>query len=328
MKKLITVLMIAGLALQAFAAGQTEGAAASRPADTYPSRPIRIVNYVGPGGLMDVTTRKFVEVAARYTNATFVIENRTGAGGIIGQDYVLEQPADGYTIFAATSNNPITVISGGHDQDRYLWGFEWFANLMVDPESVITARDASITTFQQVVDDARAKSGSQIWVGPSAGGNDHIVAMRIWEALGIEAVWVPFQTGPLAMNALLGGQGVAYVGNPADTDGRPGLVNAVISSPTRLEAFPDVPTFGELGYPQLDNMIMWRGLAMRRGAPREAIQWWNNLVEQVTNDSEWVDYHARVGIQVVNWNTEKFEAHIREENAATERFLRRAGIID
>jgi len=326
MKKLLCIVVMAGIALSLFAAGETEGGAEQ----SFPSRPLRIVNYVAPGGLMDLTTRKFVEIARKYTTATFVIENQTGAGGIIGQDYVLQRPADGYTIFAATSNNPITVISGGHNQDKYLWGFEWFANLMVDPESVITSTKQAqgIVTFLQVVADAKAKGGSQIWVGPSAGGNDHIVAMRIWDRLGIEAVWVPFTSGPLAMNALLGGQGVAYVGNPADTAGRPDLVNAVVSSPTRVKAYPDVPTFGELGWPELDNMIMWRGFAIKKGAPRYAVTWWQNLVQKVTEDPEWIRYHENIGIQVVNWGTEKFEAHIREENDATIRFLRKVGIIN
>ena len=61
----------------------------------YPEKPIHIVNYVAPGGLMDVTSRKFVEIAKKYTKATFVVENKTGAGGLVGMNAVLEQPADG-----------------------------------------------------------------------------------------------------------------------------------------------------------------------------------------------------------------------------------------
>ena len=325
MKKLLLFVVMVSLTFSLYAAGEGEQAGGSKE---FPSRPVRIVNYVAPGGLMDLTTRKFVDIAKKYTDATFVIENQVGAGGIIGMDYVLQRPADGYTIFAATSNNPITVISGGHDQDKYLWGFEWFANLMVDAEAVITNKNLPINDFVDVVKDGKAKNGMQIWVGPSAGGNDHIVGMRIWEALGMEAVWVPFTSGHLAMNALLGGQGVAYVGNAADTVGRPDLKVAAVSSPVRLKAFPDAPTFGELGYPELDNMIMWRGFAIKDGVPREAVQWWQNLVQQVTDDPDWIGYHENIGIQVVNWGTEKYEAHMRQENEATTSFLKKVGIIN
>ena len=172
----------------------------------YPTRPIRIINYVAPGGLMDVTTRKFTEVAAKYTNAVFVVENRTGAGGLVGMEYVLNQPADGYTIFAPTMSVVIQVVATRSDVDRYIWGFEWTSMLMKDPECIITNSKLPINTWEDVVADAKAKGGRQIWVGPSTGGNDHLMAMKVWDKAGIMATWIPHESGPAAMAALMGGQ--------------------------------------------------------------------------------------------------------------------------
>ncbi len=298
------------------------------PAASFPEKPVTIVNYVAAGGGMDVTTRKFAQIAAKYTDATFVVENRTGAGGIIGMDYVLSQPADGYNIFAATTSNISTIVSGQHDVDKYVGGFDWIAMIMEDPESIIVNSKHEIDTMEEVIADALTKEGSQIWVGPSTGGNDHVVAMKVWDALGIEAVWVPFESGPMAMNALLGGQGVAYVGNPADTSGRPDLKNAVVSSAERLPAYPDVPTFGELGYPELDGMVMWRGFAVRSGTPIEAIEWFQDICEKVTNDQEWIEYHEEVGIKVVNHGTEQYEQRIQQDIDDHVRYLRKFGLID
>ena len=100
-RKSISVVLLAGVmalsAACAFAA--------------YPERPIHVVNYVAPGGLMDVTSRKFISIAAKYTDATFVVENVTGAGGLVGLGHVLQQPADGYTVLAPTTAVVNKVIS-------------------------------------------------------------------------------------------------------------------------------------------------------------------------------------------------------------------------
>ncbi|HOG52888.1 MAG TPA: tripartite tricarboxylate transporter substrate-binding protein, partial [Bacillota bacterium] len=173
-------------------------------AAAFPTKPVRIVNYVAPGGVMDITTRKFVDIAAKYTNATFVVENKSGAGGLIGMDYVLEAPADGYMIFAATSSNIITIVSTQADINKYVWGFQWVSMLMRDPECVITNSKAAINTWPDIVKDAKAKNGSQIWVGPATGGNDHLLALKVWDKAGIKAKWLPFTSGPEAMTALLG----------------------------------------------------------------------------------------------------------------------------
>ena len=208
------------------------GAAAK---DAFPAKPIRIINYVAPGGLMDVTTRKFTDVASKYTKAVFVVENRSGAGGLVGMEYVLGQPADGYTIFAPTTSVVIQVVSTNSSIDKYVWGFEWVSMLMKDPECIISNSKLPINDWADIVKDAKAKGGKQIWVGPSTGGNDHLMAMKVWDKAGISAMWIPFESGPKAMAALMGGQGVAYVGNPADTMGRPDLKVCAVSSDKRLK---------------------------------------------------------------------------------------------
>ena len=142
---------------------------------------------------MDITTRKFVEVAAKYTKATFVVENKTGAGGLIGMEYVLEAPADGYTIFAATGSNIISIVSTQADVNKYVWGFQWVSMLMRDPECVITSTKQTINTMADVFKDGLAKKGNQIWVGPSTGGNDHLVALKIWDKAGMKAKRVPLR---------------------------------------------------------------------------------------------------------------------------------------
>lgn len=285
--------------------------------DWTPTKPINIINYVAAGGGMDVATRKFAEIAAKYTDATFVVDNKTGAGGLVGMDYVLDQPADGYTIFAGTVSNIAYIVSNEEDTDHYVWGFEWIQNIMADPISIMVREEDNIT-LEELIAESKQMGGSQIWVGPSTGGIKHVIGMKLWSALGIEATWVPFESGPLSLTALLGGQGRAAVGNPNDVEGR-ALRNLVIAGPS-LPLYPDVPNFSDLGFPELDSVSMWRGFAVKKGTPPEMIAWFQDLYSKIAEDPEWLEFFEAKSIAVKNDRTEAFEAQIRidiEDNMST-----------
>lgn len=317
-RALITIVLAAMLCSAALTTGAAE---------VFPSKPIRIINYVAPGGLMDVTSRKFVDIASKHTKAIFVVENRPGAGGLIGMAYVLGQPADGYSIFAATSSLVAEVVATKSDVNKYLWGFDWISMLMRDPECIITNSKLPVSNWIDVVSDAKAKKGRQIWVGPATGGNDHLMAMKVWNKYGISALWIPFESGPKAMAALMGGQGIAYVGNPADTMGRPDLKVAVVSSEKRLPQFPDTPTFKELGITGLDDEIMWRGFAVKKGTPKEAIRWFQDLVDKVTADPEWRKFFYDQAIEVVSYREDKFTPIVRQGLDDASTLLKEFGVI-
>jgi len=276
---------------------------------------------------MDVTTRKFTDVASKYTKAVFVVENRSGAGGLVGMEYVLGQPADGYTIFAPTTSVVIQVVSTNSSIDRYVWGFEWVSMLMKDPECIISNSKLPTNDWADIVKDAKAKGGKQIWVGPSTGGNDHLMAMKVWDKAGISAMWIPFESGPKAMAALMGGQGVAYVGNPADTMGRPDLKVCAVSSDKRLKQYPDAPTFKELGLAGLDDEIMWRGFAVKKGTPPEAIAWLQDLVEKVAKDPEWKSFFEEQAIEVVAYKTDEFTRFVKKDLEDAQKYFKQFGII-
>ena len=277
-------------------------------AEWKPEAPITIMNYVKSGGGMDVATRKFSEIAAKYTDATIVVDNKTGAGGLIAAEYVLGQPADGYTVFATTISYVDSVLWGSEDIDEYIFGFEWIDNIMADPYAIMVAKDSNVTLA-----DLAADKDGQIWCGPSAGGAKHIVALQFWSKLGIEgATFVPYTSGPDALLAVMQGQGVATVGNPGDVEGRE-LKHLVIATKEKLATYPDAANFADLGYPELDNLSMWRGYAVKKGTPAEFITWWQDLCQKVTEDPEWIDFFAKKSIVVSNETTEDFTARLKQD---------------
>ena len=304
-------------------------APAAAAATWTPTRPVTIITHVAPGGGMDIATRKLVDLARKYTDAVFVVDNRPGGATMIASDVVLDMPADGYTIFGAAVSNIASVVALELDRDRYVDGYDWIAKIQRDPGSIIITNEAKErgVTFHTLIEEAREMGGRQIWVGPSVGGTKHIDAMVIWQVTGVQGTWVPFESGPLAAAALLGGQGAAQSGNPFDTVGRE-LWNAAIAAPERMPGFEDSPTFAELGYPELNEIHMWRGYAVRKGTPPEMIEWFQNIVYQVANDPEWIEFNAASGITATAVFTEEFRAIIQETIDTNEFFLRELGLLE
>ncbi len=278
----------------------------------FPERPINIVVYLKPGGAGDIFARRFEKIAAKYTDANFVVVNKPGAGGLVALTHIASGKADGYNLAYVTKSN-IAQFADAKAKIK-IDDFDWLAMMVSDPESLIVRKNATIRTLEQIVADAKAKKGAQIWVGPAAGGNDHIMARKTWKALGIEAKWVPFESGDEAMVALMGGHGAVYVGNPGDVSGKPDLENAVISSPKRLGGvWSNIPTFKELGVKGLDEEIMWRGFAIKKGVPGEVRKYYVDLITKVSNDPQWRKYIEDEGAEAVFYKDEKFRALVDED---------------
>ncbi len=279
----------------------------------FPERPVNIVVYLKPGGAGDIFARRFEKIAAKYSEAKFVIVNKPGAGGMTALTSIVNGKPDGYNLAYVTKSN----IAQFADTEAKIKidDLDWLAMMVSDPESLIVLKSSPIRTFAQIVADAKAKKGAQLWLGPAAGGNDHIMARKTWKALGIEGKWVPFESGDEAMVALMGGHGAVYVGNPGDVTGKPDLENAVISSPKRLDGDPwnKIPTFKELGVKGLDEEIMWRGFAIKKGIPDEVRKFYIDLITKVSNDPQWRKYIEDEGAEAVFYKDEKFRALINED---------------
>ncbi|CCQ74350.1 tripartite tricarboxylate transporter substrate binding protein [Magnetospira sp. QH-2] len=306
------------------------GFAASAVA-AFPEKPITIIVYVKPGGGVDVDARKLAAIGERLTGATFVVQNKTGAGGIVAMKYIQEKAADGYTLFATTKSVVYKTVIAKSDID--LGSFEWTAMTQSDPEAIITNKEMPVNTWEQIVADAKAKGAAgkrQIWVGPAAGGLDHVMAMKTWKAAGIDPKWVkyvPFKGGKNAMIELLAGRGAVYVGNPRDILGQPKFKIAALSRSSRLADFPDTPTFGELGISGLDNEIMWRGFAVKKGIPDDAAKFYADLFNRLQNDPEWVEHVARMNIDPVYKGPTEFYKVIEGDKAEVTSWATDAGLL-
>lgn len=316
----------------ALAAGIAMTAMVKAAVAEFPEKPITILAYMKPGGAADVDSRKLAAIAERLTGKRFVVKNKTGAGGIVAMKFVLEQPADGYLLMATTKSQVYKIVTSKSDVD--VNDFEWLIMNQSDPEAIITNRESPVNTWEQIVADAKAKAAAgkkQIWVGPAAGGLDHVMAMKTWKAAGIDpgsVKYIPFKGGKKAVIELLGERGVVYVGNPRDTIGQPKLKVAALSRNERLPAFPDAPTFKELGVSGLDSEIMWRGFAIKGGISEEVRAFWNDLFMKVSQDPEWIAHVEKSSIDPVHKGHEEFLNLLERDMAEVRQWATDAGILN
>jgi len=307
MKKILWVALVLIIAVLSGCSKKEEKSVA--PA--FPTKPIKLVVYTGPGGAGDILARKFTDIASKYTDATFVVENKTGAGGIVAMEYVAATKADGYTLMYMTKSNISKLVTTDSELDPMT--FDWISLMQIDPECVITNNKTSVVTWDDVVADAKAKGGDQLWLGPAAGGLDNITAQNIWKAAGITAKWVPFASGGKAKAGLLGEQGATYVGNPGEALANPDYTVAAICAAERLPQFPDVPTFKELGIDGLENEVMWRGFAVKRGTTDAIVAWYDDIFEKVTNDPEWIATYEPQGNMIVHKTRDDFNKLVQSD---------------
>ena len=292
---------------------------------TFPNKPIKIIVYTKQGGPIDLTARRFAEIARKQPDASFVVEYKTGAGGIVAMEHVLQSRADGYTLFACTKSNVAKMVSTGREQ--YINSLDWIALLMTDPECVITRRNGPFSDWASVLQNGHGRTDEQLWGGPSRGGLDHVTAMQIWDRFQIPARWIPYEGGDQAMQGLLTDQIAAYVGNPGDATGQPDLRVSIVSSRTRLLQLPETPTFGEFGFPDLDDLYMWRGFALRSGCPPAVKRWYDNLFKKVNADPQWQQIWDRDGIQAKYESEAEFTRIVEANRQEFRRYLERLDML-
>jgi len=291
---------------------------------TFPSRPISIIVHSKPGSAIDFMARKVAEIARKYSDVSFVVENRTGTQGLVAMQHVLDAKADGYTLLGVTKSFLSTVIV--NKSKVSMNDFLFIANMVSDPEALIANKSRNFYSLEDLIRDAGREDYTQVWIGPGTGSRDHLMAMKCWETLEIDNTqWIDYKSGPQAVLALMRDEAAVYVGNPADVRGKTGLGIISIASDKRLTPLPDVPTFKEQGYDM--NESMWRGFAYKRGVPEEAIRYVTGILQKVVLDEEWINYCNESYVFSNFEGKEEFTRRIVDETAETNHYLNKAGML-
>jgi tripartite-type tricarboxylate transporter receptor subunit TctC len=260
------------LALLAFLLAALPAAAAG----DYPNHTVTMVVPFPPGGVADITARPLADVMGRHLGQTVVVENKAGAGGGVGMQYVARSKPDGYTVLLALSSISIIPEADkvlGRDPMFQLAQLVPIARFTADPTVLAVRADSPYKSVADLIAAAKRKPGAIPFGSSGNYGTMHVPMEMLSQATGAKMLHVPFTGAGPAIVALLGGQVDAIATGPSTVTGHVhgGKVRVLATwgEGGRHPAFPDVPTLKELGYDV--QFSQWTGLFVPAGTPEPAI---------------------------------------------------------
>lgn len=303
-------------------------AAAAAGAQGYPTKPLRVIVPLSPGSGADIAGRIVAKHMSEALGQPIVVDNRPGAGGVIGTQVVVKAQPDGYTLMvqsASHASNPAIYKSLPYNPLKDLVDV---ALLGVTPYVMITAPAGPYRSLKALVDAARAKPGELPFASAGLGTVTHLAAENFAQLAGVKMIHVPYKGSPEAIADSAAGRTLFYMA-PINTaigllrDGR--LAALGVSTRKRLTVLPDVPTIAEQGYPDYD-MKLWFGMWAPAGTPPAIVQRLNGLVATVLQRAEVREQFTKLGIDPVSMKSEEFARFVRDEIAANRRIVKRADI--
>jgi tripartite-type tricarboxylate transporter receptor subunit TctC len=252
-------------------------------AQTYPSKPIRLVVGYGPGGVADITARLVAQKLTESMGQPVIVENRPSAGGIMAGDLVAKADPDGYTLLHLNSGNAISAASFRKLPFDVKKDFESISNMGAVDFVVLVDKSSDVKTMADFMAKARANPGKTNIGTVSIGSGQHMAATLFKSITGVDAPVVPYKATPALFAALKGKDidVVFEVVSPALSLIRGGELRAIaVSSAKRFAGLPDVPTMMESGVKDFD-VNAWNGLAAPAKTPKAIIDRLNKEVNAV-----------------------------------------------
>ena len=296
----------------------------------YPARPLRLIVPFAPGGTTDTIARLVARESAKPLGQSIVVENRPGAGGLIGAEAVLKLPADGYTLAFATIST-LAVLPLAQTKPSYdpLKDFALVTQIATLPYLVVAHPSLPAHTLQQLVKLAKAKPASISFGSPGYGTGAHLTAEYLSSVTGMKLVHVPYKgDAPGTIDLIAGQISIAvfppFALAPHVKSGR--LRALAVTSSQRSTALPDTPTVAESGYPGFESGS-WNGIAVRAGTPETIVRRLHKDIAGVLTDNQQVRGSIEAsGSKVVGNTPEEFGAYVRGEIAKWRSVIARAAI--
>jgi tripartite-type tricarboxylate transporter receptor subunit TctC len=303
------------LAVCALAAPLLAAAPAARAQDAYPSKPVRIIVPFAAGGPADVYARFLGQRLSESMGQPFVIENRPGAGSVIGTEAVAKAPADGYTLLMMSNTHTTNESLIPKKPYQLMRDFVPVAPVNYSDLVMVIHPSVPVNNLREFIDLAKAQP-KKLNYASSGPGTPYHMAGELFNAMaGVQIVHVPYKGSSGARNDILGGQvHMMFDAIPTMAQNvRAGKVKALGTTGTRRSpVLPDVPTVAEAGVPGYEATI-WLGIMAPAGTPKAVVDRLNAAITKVVTSPEVKEQWAKQGAEPMVMTPSQFDAYLRED---------------
>jgi tripartite-type tricarboxylate transporter receptor subunit TctC len=302
--------------------------ATSVVAQDFPSRPVRLVVPLSPGGFADTPTRILAPRLSEQFGRQFFVENKPGAGGTIGWDYVAKAAPDGYTLGITGS----TLLVGSHLYKNIPYDvFKDFTHITMMAAGpyvlVVNPKKLPVGNVGELIAAAKAKPGAIDYASSGNGSSQHLVGALFNSMAGVQLNHVPYKGSGPAMQDLLGGQvGVSFAGVPNVLGQvRGGKLKALaVTTSKRWFELPDVPTMAEAGVPGYEATI-WLSISGPAGMPKDLVQRLATEIARALKDPDLQARFREAGVEADATSGEELLRYMRAEDAKWGKVVKETG---
>jgi tripartite-type tricarboxylate transporter receptor subunit TctC len=299
-----------------FAVGTLALPAVSRlaNADTYPSRPVRLLVGFAPGGATDTTARLIGQWLSERLGQQFIVENRVGAGTNIATEAVMRSPPDGYTLLTVTASNAINATLYEKLSFNFLRDMVPVAGIIQYPNVIEVNLDLPVKTVPEFIAYAKANPGKLSMASGGVGSSQHLAGALFMMMTGTQLTHVPYRGGAPALVDLIGGRVQCRFGVLPESIGyiKEGKLRALaVTTAKRNEYLPDVPTVADTvpGY----EASSVQGIAAPKGTPPEIVDKLNKAVNDSLADPKLKERFATLGSSVFPVSPAEFGKFLADE---------------
>ena len=309
-------------------AGMLSSLAFNASAQSYPSKPIRMIIGFTPGGGIDTTARIIGKFISDKSGQPVVVENKPGAGSSIASEFVVKAPPDGYTLLALTTASTVlpALRELTYDTERDLAPV---AQLASGAAVLLVNSARPIRSVKELVALARSNPGQMKYATTGIGSSTHLMALQFTGLANLDMVSVPYKGSPEANAGVLSGDVDMVFANLTESlpHIKSGKVRALgVITPQRTPYLPDVPTLNEAGVTGYEYSIFY-GLAAPAATPRNIIGQLNGWVREAQKTPEVIAYYRNQGIDPTPISPDQFGALIHRYIEINKKLAKMAGAI-
>lgn len=296
-------------------------------AQPYPSRPIRLLVPFGAGSGTDVVARQLAPRLTENLGQTVVVDNRPGAGGILGSDIIAKSSPEGYNLLFALSSHAINASLYSKLPYHSSKDFAAVTQLISGPLLLVINPSLPANTLKELVAYVKGRAGQLSYSSAGIGSPPHLAAELLKSMVGIDLTHVPYNGAVPAITSTAGGQSVLYFAGTASAlpfvkSGR--LKPLAVTGKARSSLFPDIPTVMEAGVPGYE-VDQWYGILAPAGTPKDVIARLHSAFSASLQLPEVRDRLRGLGVEPVGSTPEQFGAYLLSEIQKYEKIVKASG---